>query len=124
MSELKFQRVGDDYCLSFAIGEQALNLTLDLEQARSLFLGLGATLAHDAEGASLQTLEQKPILDVYSPTFQIGSDDEGHPILALKVDPLPPFRFRFSERQAREIAKCFLEIVETPMDIRTSKLLS
>lgn len=124
MAQVRFQRIGDDYRLTFGEDEQSVSVTLDLEGARGLFFGLATTLAGLSEGEDPAPLARQPMLDVFSPTFQIGSDDEGRPVLGLQVDPLPPFHFRFEDRQAREIARIFLEIVDTPATIRTAKLLS
>lgn len=95
--------------------------SMSLGEARSLFFGLGTQIA------KLQQLgpdnpdslfEQATMLDVISPTYQVGSDDEGRPVLALKVDPLPVFKYRFEDQQAATIAKTFSEIVNSPRDVR------
>jgi hypothetical protein len=60
------------------------------------------------------------MIDVTSPTIDVGTDENGFAVLALQAGPLPPFMLRLKDDEARHIARSLSEILNSPRDVRTS----
>ena len=61
------------------------------------------------------------LVDVTSPSIDIGLDEAGQAVLALQAGPLPPFMLRLKDDEARHIAQSLMEILNSPPDARTSQ---
>jgi hypothetical protein len=110
---------GNNIQLAFQKGEQATAVVMDPEAARSLARALQQLLAAIGESeADSDALEE--MVDVTSPTIDIGLDEGGQAVIALQAGPLPPFMLRLKDDEARHIAESLLEILRSPRDIRTS----
>jgi hypothetical protein len=60
------------------------------------------------------------MMDVTSPTIDVGMDEHGMAVVALQAGVLPPFMLRLKDDEARHIATSLLEILNSPRDIRMS----
>ncbi len=73
-------------------------------EARSLFLGLAAQIPQMAAATPVTDLIRgNAMIDVFSPSFQVGEDDDGNAILGIQIEPMPPMRFRFPPDHTRAI---------------------
>jgi hypothetical protein len=92
---------------------------MDPQAARSLVKAVGQLLSVigevDEGGGPLEEM-----LDVTSPTIDVGMDENGQAVLSLQAGPLPPFMLRLKDDEARHIAQSLTEILNSPTDIRTS----
>lgn len=61
------------------------------------------------------------LVDVTSPTIDIGLDEEGHAVIGLQAGALPPFLLRLRDDEARHIAESLDEILNAPRDARLSQ---
>ena len=112
---------GNNIQLAFQKGDQATAVVMDPPAARSLAKALGQLLAAIGEGdagAGDEGLEE--MVDVTSPTIDIGMDEHGQAVLALQAGALPPFMLRLKDDEARHIAQSLTEILNSPDDVRTS----
>jgi hypothetical protein len=110
---------GNNIQLAFQKGEQATAVVMDPEAARSLARALQQLLTAIGEAeADSDAIEE--IVDVTSPTIDIGLDEGGQAVIALQAGPLPPFMLRLKDEEARHIAESLLEILRSPRDVRTS----
>ncbi|MEN3931258.1 hypothetical protein WJT86_09330 [Microvirga sp. W0021] len=128
---------GNNIQLSFQKDNQSTAVVLDAEAARSLVRALGQLLnvlddQDDDETEELSGLEQieenvegevidtSDMIDITSPTIDIGLDSEGHAILTFQAGVYAPMLIRLRDEEARYIANGLLEILNSPQDIRTS----
>ena len=76
---------------------------MDQRTAQGLFQALGQMLsAIGGEGAD--EIEGE-LVEVTSPSIDIGLDESGQAVLALQAGPLPPFMLRLKDDEARHIAQ-------------------
>ncbi|HEX2553672.1 MAG TPA: hypothetical protein VHL98_08225 [Microvirga sp.] len=110
---------GNNIQLAFQKGDQSTAVVMDPQAARSLVKAVGQLLTVIGEiedsGAALEEM-----LDVTSPTIDVGMDENGQAVLSLQAAPLPPFMLRLKDDEARHIAQSLTEILNSPTDIRTS----
>ena len=114
---------GDNIQLAFQKGDQATAVVMDPQAARSLVKAVGQLLAAIGEEdqeteASEESMEE--MVDVTSPTIDIGMDENGQAVLSLQAGALPPFMLRLKDDEARHIAQSLMEILNSPRDIRLS----
>jgi hypothetical protein len=113
---------GDNIQLAFQKGDQATAVVMDPQAARSLVKAVGQLLAAIGEGSggdvSDDTMEE--MVDVTSPTIDIGMDENGQAVISLQAGPLPPFMLRLRDDEARHIAQSLTDILNSPRDVRTS----
>jgi hypothetical protein len=112
---------GNNIQLAFQKGDQATAVVMDPHAARSLMKALGQLLlainAGEGEGED-ESMEE--MVDVTSPTIDVGMDEHGHAVVALQAGALPPFMLRLKDDEARHIAQSLTEILNSPGDVRTS----
>jgi hypothetical protein len=113
---------GDNIQLAFQKGEQSTAVVMDPHAARSLVRALGQLLAAIGETTEEGENDEPPeeMVDVTSPTIDVGMDEHGMAVVALQAGPLPPFMLRLKDDEARHIATSLLEILNSPRDVRTS----
>ena len=112
---------GDNIQLAFQKGDQSTAVVMDPQAARSLVRALGQLLTaigEEGEAGSEDALEE--MVDVTSPTIDIGMDEIGQAVLALQAGDLPPFMLRLKDDEARHIATSLTEILNSPRDVRLS----
>jgi hypothetical protein len=110
---------GSNIQLSFQKGDQTTAVLMDQRTAQGLFQALGQMLsAIGGEGAD--EIEGE-LVEVTSPSIDIGLDESGQAVLALQAGPLPPFMLRLKDDEARHIAQSLMEILNAPPDARTSQ---
>jgi hypothetical protein len=113
---------GTNIQLAFQKGDQSTAVVMDPQAARSLVRALGQLLTAigegESEGEGEGALEE--MVDVTSPTIDIGMDENGQPVLALQAGELPPFMLRLKDDEARHIATSLSEILAAPRDVRLS----
>lgn len=114
---------GDRIELTFRKDDQATAVVMDAGAARMLINALSGILATlgESEGGEGENEEDSEILDVTSPSIDIGLDEAGRAVLSLQAGPLPPFLLRLNDDEARHIAESLLEILSSPGDVRTSQ---
>lgn len=81
---------------------------------------LARQLAEDDGEETGETIEGE-VVDVTSPTIDIGLDQEGHAVVSLRAGRLPPIMLRLQDEEARHISKSLAEILGAPRDARTSQ---
>jgi hypothetical protein len=111
---------GNNIQLAFQKGDQATAVVMDPQAARSLVKALGQllmALGEDLEGED-EAIEE--MVEVTSPTIDIGMDENGQAVVALQAGALPPFMLRLKDDEARHIANSLTEILNSPGDVRTS----
>lgn len=111
---------GNNIQLAFQKGDQATAVVMDPQAARSLAKALGQLLQAIGEGQEGSDDEIEEMVDVTSPTIDIGMDENGQAVLALQAGALPPFMLRLKDDEARHIAQSLTEILNSPGDVRTS----
>lgn len=110
---------GDNIQLAFQKGDQSTAVVMDSHAARSLVTALSQLLT--TIGESIDESEAiEEMVDVTSPTIDIGMDEHGFAVVALQAGPLPPFMLRLKDDEARHIANSLLEILNSPRDVRIS----
>lgn len=111
---------GDNIQLAFQKGEQSTAVVMDPHAARSLVRALSQLLA--ALGESIEDDEEASteLVEVTSPTIDIGMDEHGLAVVALQAGLMPPFMLRLKDDEARHIATSLLEILNSPRDVRIS----
>ena len=127
---------GDNIELSFKKDERTTAVVMDPKAARSLVRVLdhllsvigedeaeaeaeGEDVFEDEEGEAIEP--EGDLLDVTSPTIDVGVDEGGQPVVALQAGELPPFLLRLKDEEARHIAASLLEILNAPRDARASQ---
>ena len=119
MAGISLTLEGSNIQLSFQKGDQTTAVLMDQRTAQSLFQALGQMLsAMGSEGAD--EIEGE-LVEVTSPSIDIGLDESGQAVLALQAGPLPPFMLRLKDDEARHIAQSLMEILNAPPDARTSQ---
>ncbi|NIX76285.1 hypothetical protein [Microvirga terricola] len=110
---------GDNIQLAFQKGEQSTAVVMDPHAARSLVKALSQLLIAIGESTD-ESDAMEEMIDVTSPTIDIGMDEHGSAVVALQAGPLPPFMLRLKDDEARHIASSLLEILNSPRDARIS----
>jgi hypothetical protein len=110
---------GSNIQLSFQKGDQTTAVLMDQRTAQGLFQALGQMLT--AIGGEGSDEIEGELVDVTSPSIDIGLDESGQAVLALQAGPLPPFMLRLKDDEARHIAQSLMEILNAPPDARTSQ---
>jgi len=111
---------GDNIQLAFQKGEQSTAVVMDPHAARSLVKALSQLLMAIGESNEDEEEALEEMVDVTSPTIDIGMDENGLAVVALQAGYLPPFMLRLKDDEARHIANSLLEILNSPRDIRSS----
>ncbi len=138
MAGMSVSLEGNNIQLSFQKDNQSTSVVLDIQAARSLITALGHLLdvleeqeedeteelplieiGEDAEEES-EELDTTGMMDITSPTIDIGLDGEGRAILTFQAGDMPPMLVRLQDEEARYIAQSLLEILNSPQDIRRS----
>ncbi len=112
---------GNNIQLAFQKGDQATAVVMDPAAARSLMKALGQLLMALGEGMDGDEDAIEEMIDVTSPTIDIGMDENGQAVVALQAGALPPFMLRLKDEEARHIAQSLMEILNAPPDARTSQ---
>jgi hypothetical protein len=110
---------GNNIQLAFQKGDQATAVVMDPQAARSLMKALGQLLTAISTGEELDD-GMEEMVDVTSPTIDVGMDENGQAVVALQAGALPPFMLRLKDDEARHIAQSLTEILNSPGDVRTS----
>ena len=118
MAGISVSLEGDNIQLSFKKGDQATAVVMDSGAARSLVRALSQLLIVIGDEPDEDSDEE--MLDVTSPSIDVGMDEAGQPVLALQAGALPPFMLRLKDDEARHIAESLTEILNAPRDARTS----
>jgi hypothetical protein len=118
MAGISLTLEGSNIQLSFQKGDQNTAVLMDHRTAQGLFQALGQMLS--AIGGEGDEVEGE-LVDVTSPSIDIGLDEAGQAVLALQAGPLPPFMLRLKDDEARHIAQSLMEILNSPPDARTSQ---
>lgn len=95
----------------------------ELEEAFSdeeLTEELARQLAEDGDEDHPDTIEGE-LVDVTSPTIDIGLDQDGHAVVSLRAGHLPPIMLRLQDEEARHISQSLTEILSAPRDARLSQ---
>jgi len=111
---------GDNIQLAFQKGEQSTAVVMDPHAARSLVKALSQLLMAIGESTGEEEEIPEEMVDVTSPTIDIGMDENGLAVVALQAGLLPPFMLRLKDDEARHIANSLLEILNSPRDVRVS----
>lgn len=112
---------GDNIQLAFQKGDQATAVVMDPQAARSLVKAVGQLLSAIGEGSGESEDDaMEEMVDVTSPTIDVGMDENGQAVLSLQAGTLPSFMLRLKDDEARHIAQSLFEILNSPGDIRTS----
>lgn len=118
---------GNNIQLAFEKNDHTTAVVMDPGTAQSLILALGQMLLKidaddDGEGEpDTDSYGEDEFLDVTSPTIDVGTDEQGHAVVALQAGPLPPFVLRLNDDEARHVAQGLLDILSSPRDIRASQ---
>lgn len=148
MAGISLSLEGDKIQLSFQKDDQATAIVMDAGAARTLASALTQLLdvmddgvdLEDAleegisdeeiaeelarqlaeEGDDADTIEGE-VVDVTSPTIDIGVDQDGHAVVALRAGDMPPIMLRLQDEEARHISQSLSEILGAPRDIRLSQ---
>ncbi|KAB0266585.1 MAG: hypothetical protein K0S56_3655 [Microvirga sp.] len=111
---------GDNIQLSFQKGGQSTAVVMDPHAARSLVQALDQLLVAIGESASQSEEGFEEMVDVTSPTIDVGTDETGLSVIALQAGNMAPFMLRLRDEEARHIANSLLEILNSPPDARIS----
>ncbi len=116
---------GDNIQIAFQKGEQSTAVVMEPAAARALVQAVGQLLraigeTGDSSDDSEREEGDEELLDVTSPSIDVGLDENGQPVLALQAGQLPPFALRLRDDEARHIAESLIEILNSPRDVRTS----
>jgi hypothetical protein len=111
---------GDNIQLAFQKGEQSTAVVMDPQAARSLVKAVSQLLMAIGEGSEDIGENPEEMVDVTSPTIDIGMDENGMAVVALQAGLLPPFMLRLKDDEARHIANSLTEILNSPRDVRLS----
>lgn len=124
MAGISLSVEGDKIQLSFQKDDQATAILMDAGAARTLASALTQLLAVMAEeGEDMGDIddEEGDVLDVTSPTIDIGLDEAGQAVLSFQAGALPPVLLRLRDEEARHIAESLSEILNAPRDARLSQ---
>ena len=119
MAGISLTLEGSNIQLSFQKGEQTTAVLMDQRTAQGLFQALGQMLT--AMGGEGSDEIEGELVEVTSPSIDIGLDELGQAVLALQAGPLPPFMLRLKDDEARHIAQSLMEILNAPPHARTSQ---
>ena len=119
MAGISLTLEGSNIQLSFQKGDQNTAVLMDQRTAQGLFQALGQMLS--AMGGEEGDEIEGELVDVTSPSIDIGLDEAGQAVLSLQAGPLPPFMLRLKDEEARHIAQSLMEILNSPPDARTSQ---
>ena len=119
MAGISLTLEGSNIKLSFQKGDQTTAVLMDQRTAQGLFQALGQMLS--AMGGEGSDEIEGELVEVTSPSIDIGLDESGQAVLALQAGPLPPFMLRLKDDEARHIAQSLMEILNAPPDARTSQ---
>lgn len=119
MAGISLTLEGSNIQLSFQKGDQTTAVLMDQRTAQGLFQALGQMLT--AIGGEGSDEVEGELVDVTSPSIDVGLDEHGQAVLALQAGPLPPFMLRLKDDEARHIAQSLMEILNAPPDARTSQ---
>jgi hypothetical protein len=119
MAGISLTLEGSNIQLSFQKGDQTTAVLMDQRTAQGLFQALGQMLT--AIGSEDGEEVEGELVDVTSPSIDIGLDESGQAVIALQAGPLPPFMLRLKDDEARHIAQSLMEILNSPSDARTSQ---
>jgi hypothetical protein len=119
MAGISLTLEGSNIQLSFQKGDQTTAVLMDQRTAQGLFQALGQMLS--AMGGEGSDEIEGELVEVTSPSIDIGLDESGQAVLALQAGPLPPFMLRLKDDEARHIAQSLMEILNAPPDARTSQ---
>jgi hypothetical protein len=111
---------GNNIQLAFKKGEQSTAVVMDPQAARSLVKAVGQLLVAIGEDNDESGEAVEEMLDVTSPTIDVGMDENGLAVVSLQAGPMPHFMLRLKDDEARHIARSILEILNSPRDIRIS----
>lgn len=111
---------GDNIQLAFQKGEQSTAVVMDPQAARSLVKAVSQLLMAIGENEEEDEEMLEEMVDVTSPTIDVGMDENGLAVVALQAGLLPPFMLRLKDDEARHIANSLLEILNSPRDVRVS----
>ena len=116
---------GDNIQIAVQKGEQSTAVVMEPAAARALVQAVGQLLraigeTGDSSDDSEREEGDEELLDVTSPSIDVGLDENGQPVLALQAGQLPPFALRLRDDEARHIAESLIEILNSPRDVRTS----
>jgi len=111
---------GNNIQLAFKKGEQSTAVVMDPQAARSLIKAVGQLLVAIGEEAGEEGESPEEMVDVTSPTIDVGMDENGLAVVSLQAGFMPPFMLRLKDDEARHIAQSLLEILNSPRDIRVS----
>jgi hypothetical protein len=111
---------GNNIQLAFKKGEQSTAVVMDAQAARSLVKAVGQLLIAIREETDEGGELTEDMVDVTSPTIDVGMDENGLAVVSLQAGLMPPFMLRLKDDEARHIAQSLLEILNSPRDIRVS----
>ncbi|GGK36089.1 hypothetical protein [Salinarimonas ramus] len=149
MAGISLSVEGDKIQLSFQKDDQSTAIVMDAGAARTLASALTQLLdvmdedldedeLEDAftdeelteelarqlaeeDGEDVPDTIEGEVVDVTSPTIDIGLDQEGHAVVALRAGRLPPIMLRLQDDEARHISQSLAEILGAPRDVRLSQ---
>lgn len=75
----------------------------------------------DGDGIAAGETIEGEVVDVTSPTIDIGLDQDGHAVVSLRAGRLPPLMLRLQDDEARHISQSLHEILSAPRDARLSQ---
>ncbi|GEO98965.1 hypothetical protein [Methylobacterium haplocladii] len=125
MAGISVSLEGANIQLSFQKDEQSTAVVMDARAARALVRAVGQLLTAIDDGDEPEMLEELneddiAMLDVTSSAIEVGTDEQGQPVVALQAGALPPFQLRLTDEEARHVATSLAEILAAPRDVRTS----
>ncbi|MCE4222947.1 hypothetical protein HCU64_04215 [Methylobacterium sp. C25] len=125
MAGISVSLEGANIQLSFQKDDQSTAVVMDARAARALVRAVGQLLTAIDDGddpALPEDLdgEEVAMLDVTSSAIEVGTDEQGQPVVALQAGALPPFQLRLTDEEARHVATSLTEILAAPRDVRTS----
>lgn len=129
MAGISLSLDGDKIQINFQKDDESTAIIMDAGAARTLVSALSQLLdviGSEEEGMlpgeeAGEEIADEDLLDVTSPSIDIGLDEAGQAVVALQAGPLPPFMLRLKDDEARHIAESLLEILNSPRDVRTSQ---
>ncbi|GJE57163.1 MULTISPECIES: hypothetical protein [Methylobacterium] len=125
MAGISVSLEGANIQLSFQKDEQSTAVVMDARAARALVRAVGQLLTAIDDGDEPEMPEELneediAMLDVTSSAIEVGTDEQGQPVVALQAGALPPFQLRLTDEEARHVATSLAEILAAPRDVRTS----
>ena len=125
MAGISVSLEGANIQLSFQKDDQATAVVMDARAARALVRAVGQLLTamdEPDDGDLPEDLGDEDIamLDVTSSAIEVGTDEQGQPVVALQAGALPPFQLRLTDEEARHVVTSLSEILSAPRDVRAS----